>query len=76
MAKAPEGVTPRQFIGAACLCGVADTVALLMADRAASAWLDPELTKIAVLIGSALAAVLGTIILATGPRGAARTFVG
>ena len=72
-AKAPEGVTARQFIGAACLCGVADTVALLMADRAASAWLDPELTKIAVLIGSALAAVLGTVILVTGPRGAART---
>ena len=31
---APEGVSPRQFLGAAILCGVGDTVALLMADRA------------------------------------------
>ena len=27
-----EGVTFRQFVGAACLCGVGDTLALLMAD--------------------------------------------
>ena len=34
LAVAPDGVTTRQFLGAALLCGVGDTVALLMADRA------------------------------------------
>ena len=30
----PDGVTIRTFLGAACLCGIGDTVALLMADQA------------------------------------------
>ena len=34
LAIAPEGVSKRHFVGAACLCGVGDTMALLMADRA------------------------------------------
>ncbi|MGO4842667.1 Na+/H+ antiporter NhaA, partial [Rhizobiaceae sp. 2RAB30] len=31
-ARGPADVTLRNFIGAACLCGVGDTVSLLMAD--------------------------------------------
>src|SRR5262249_23502193 len=34
IAVAPDDVTLRTFIGGACLCGVGDTVALLMADQA------------------------------------------
>ena len=57
-----EGVTLRQFIGAACLCGVGDTLALLMADRA----FTPEyaaIAKLGVLTGSVLAGVLGLAVL-------------
>jgi NhaA family Na+:H+ antiporter len=60
---APEDVTLRHFVGAACLCGVADTVALLLVDRAFTFEGAAGIAKIAVLIGSALAALLGTVIL-------------
>jgi NhaA family Na+:H+ antiporter len=66
LAVAPEGVTRRQFLGAACLCGVGDTLALLMADRA----LAPEaaaVAKLGVLAGSTLAAIIGTAVLARRP---------
>jgi NhaA family Na+:H+ antiporter len=62
VAVPPEGVALRQFVGAACLCGVADTMALLMADRA----LDPAVAsdaKLAVLVGSALAGIVGALLL-------------
>lgn len=58
----PEGVSRRQLVGAACLCGVGDTLSLLMADRA----LTPTLAgaaKIGVLAGSVVAALLGLSIL-------------
>jgi NhaA family Na+:H+ antiporter len=61
-AVVPEGVALRQFIGGACLCGVSDTVALLMADRALPA-ADAAVAKVAVLIGSALAGLLGALVL-------------
>jgi NhaA family Na+:H+ antiporter len=63
LAVAPEGVTRRLFVGAACLCGVGDTMALLMADRA----LSPEgaaVAKLAVMAGSAIAGALGMGVLA------------
>ncbi|HEX9298329.1 MAG TPA: Na+/H+ antiporter NhaA [Polyangiaceae bacterium] len=66
-ALAPEDVTPHQFIGAACLCGVADTVALLMADRAFLPGVDSAVAKIAVLVGTMMAALLGTLVLLTAP---------
>jgi NhaA family Na+:H+ antiporter len=62
----PEGVTRRQFIGAACLCGVGDTLALLIADRA----LGPDgaaVAKLGVLAGSVLAGILGTAVLYRRP---------
>jgi NhaA family Na+:H+ antiporter len=62
IAIAPEGLSGRQFVGAACLCGIGDTMALLMADRAFGP-LEAEVAKLAVLVGSVLAGTLGTIVL-------------
>jgi NhaA family Na+:H+ antiporter len=62
LAIRPEGVTTRQFVGAACLCGIADTLALLLADRAFGPT-DAGVAKLAVFVGSAMAGVLGTIVL-------------
>jgi NhaA family Na+:H+ antiporter len=64
VARWPDDVTLRNFIGAACLCGVGDTVALLMADQAFPQRADAALAKTGVLIGSALAAALGAAIIA------------
>jgi Na+:H+ antiporter, NhaA family len=61
-----EGVTRRQFVGAACLCGVGDLLALLMADKA----LSPDeagVAKLGVLAGSVIAGLLGMAILALAP---------
>ena len=70
----PEGVSTRQLVGAACLCGVADTMSLLMADRALTAPADEAVAKVAVLIGSAIAGTVGALVLwrATQPRLAVR----
>jgi len=68
IATAPEGVTVANFIGAACLCGVGDTVALLMADQAFPQGPDSAVAKIGVLIGSVLAAALGAAILLAIPQ--------
>jgi NhaA family Na+:H+ antiporter len=62
IADAPEGLSKRQFVGAACLCGIGDTMALLMADRAFGP-LEAEVAKLAVLVGSVIAGTLGTIVL-------------
>jgi NhaA family Na+:H+ antiporter len=62
LAVGPEGVTTRQFVGAACLCGVGDTVALLMADRAFSGP-SSSTAKLAVLTGSVIAGSLGMLVL-------------
>ena len=58
-----EGVTFRQFIGAACLCGVGDTMALLMADRAFTPD-EAAIAKLGVLAGSVIAGLVGTAVLA------------
>jgi NhaA family Na+:H+ antiporter len=52
---------------------VGDTVALLMADRAFPLGSVAGLAKMGVLIGSTIAALLGTLILVTGSRAAARS---
>jgi NhaA family Na+:H+ antiporter len=69
VAVAPEDVTLRNFIGGACLCGVGDTVSLLMADQAFPQGPESAIAKIGVLVGSVLAAALGAFILATSPQG-------
>ncbi|MBA3812261.1 MAG: Na+/H+ antiporter NhaA, partial [Caulobacteraceae bacterium] len=63
----PEDVPARAFVGAACLCGVGDTVALLMADQAFTGGPFAATAKIGVLAGSAVAAALGALIIATAP---------
>jgi NhaA family Na+:H+ antiporter len=62
LAIAPPGLTKRHFVGAACLCGVGDTMALLMADRAFASG-AAAVAKLAVLAGSVLAGALGMIVL-------------
>ena len=73
LAIAPEGVTVLQFAGAAALCGVGDTVALLMADRAFPGDALASTAKIGVLSGSVLAGTLGALVLIVGSRGPARS---
>jgi len=65
--RVPDDMTVRGFIGAACLCGIGDTVALLMADQAFPHGGDSAIAKIGVLIGSVLAAALGATIIAVKP---------
>jgi NhaA family Na+:H+ antiporter len=67
LARRPDDVTLHNFIGAACLCGVGDTVALLMADQAFPEGDDAAVAKTGVLIGSVLAAALGAAIIAFHP---------
>jgi Na+:H+ antiporter, NhaA family len=57
-----EGVTFRQFVGAASLCGVGDTLALLMADRAFTPE-EADIAKLGVLAGSVVAGFVGTAVL-------------
>ncbi len=71
VATAPVGVSATQFVGAACLCGVADTVALLMADQAALPVPIASVAKIGCLLGSLLAAALGSAVVLARRRTAA-----
>jgi len=70
---APDGVSLRQFIGGACLCGIGDTLALLMADQAFPHGFYSAIAKIGVLVGSVLAAALGAGILVIIPKTQALT---
>jgi NhaA family Na+:H+ antiporter len=58
----------RHFFGAACLCGIGDTVSLLMADQAFAQEVDAAIAKIGVLAGSVIAAAIGAAILALAPE--------
>jgi len=74
IARMPEDVALRIFVGAAFLCGIGDTVALLMADEAfPGADNSASIAKIGVLIGSVLAAALGVAIIAIGSPISGRT---
>ncbi|HEX4199193.1 MAG TPA: Na+/H+ antiporter NhaA [Caulobacteraceae bacterium] len=68
----PEDTSIRAFVGAAMLCGVSDPVALLMADEAFPHSDFAAVAKIGVLIGSALAAGLGALVVFTGPPAVTR----
>jgi NhaA family Na+:H+ antiporter len=67
-----EGVTRRQFVGAACLCGVGDTLALLMADRAFAPE-DAAVAKLGVLAGSVIAGLAGMAVLTRREARSARS---
>jgi NhaA family Na+:H+ antiporter len=71
--KGPQDVSFRNFAGAACLCGIGDTVALLMADQAFPHDARSAVAKIGVLTGSTVAAALGAAIIAINWRPFART---
>jgi len=71
VAQAPEDVSLHDFLGAALLCGVGDTMALLMADQAFPEGPAAEIAKIGVLAGSALAAALGATVLLAKRRAVA-----
>ncbi len=75
-ALAPAGVSLRQFLGAACLCGVADTVALLMADEASLPGAAASVAKMGCLAGSLLAAAVGTAVLVARVPGRRETPAG
>lgn len=64
IARAPKGTNIRAFIGAICLCGIGDTFALLLADQAFPNGADAAIAKMAVLVASLLAGVLGAAIIA------------
>ena len=64
IAVAPKEIGLRNLFGAAFLCGVGDTLSFLMADQAFPQGADASAAKIGVLIGSVLAAILGTAVLA------------
>jgi NhaA family Na+:H+ antiporter len=64
IARMPDDVAVGQFIGAACLCGIGDTMALLLADQAFPDGSYSNVAKFSVLIGSFLAAALGSIVIA------------
>jgi Na+:H+ antiporter, NhaA family len=73
IARGPDDVTLRNFVGAACLCGIGDAVSFLMAGQAFPDGPEAALAKTGVLIGSVLAAVLGATIIATNPSPVARS---
>jgi NhaA family Na+:H+ antiporter len=66
LAVMTDDIALRNFIGAACLCGIGDTVALLLADQAFPQGPESAVAKIGVLIGSVLAAALGATIIGVG----------
>jgi NhaA family Na+:H+ antiporter len=69
VARMPDDVAIGQFIGAACLCGIGDTMALLLADQAFHNGSFSNVAKLSVLIGSFLAAALGSVVIAiVSPR--------
>jgi Na+:H+ antiporter, NhaA family len=69
VARMPDDVAIGQFIGAACLCGIGDTMALLLADQAFPGGAFSNVAKLSVLIGSFLAAALGSAVIAiVSPR--------
>jgi len=69
IASLPRGVNWRHILGAGCLGGVGFTMALFIGNLAfADSPDDLTHTKLAVLVGSALSAVAGLVILAAGRR--------
>lgn len=68
IATIPRGITARGFLGAACLCGIGDTVSLLLAEQAFPHGEISAVAKIGVLIGSVVAALLGAAIIAGDSR--------
>lgn len=74
IARMPDSERLRTFLGAACLCGIGDTVSLLLADQAFPGnTAEAAIAKIGVLLGSLLSAAVGATIILASPVVAART---
>jgi NhaA family Na+:H+ antiporter len=67
LAIGPADASAAAFLGAACLCGIGDPLSILMAEQAFHGQGYAAVAKLGILIGSALAAGLGTGALAFSP---------
>lgn len=67
LAVLPTDAAPLALVGAAFLCGIADPFSFYMADQAFQSVAYASVAKIAVLAGSGLAAIFGSIALALSP---------
>jgi Na+:H+ antiporter, NhaA family len=67
IAIAPADASRMAFIGAACLCGIGDPLSILMAEQAFHGHGYAAVAKLGVLLGSAVAAVLGAVALVFSP---------
>ncbi|HLY80888.1 MAG TPA: Na+/H+ antiporter NhaA, partial [Caulobacteraceae bacterium] len=68
IAVAPADASRMAFIGAACLCGIGDPLSILMAEQAFHGQAYGAVAKLGILVGSAIAAVLGAAALSFSPR--------
>lgn len=68
MGSLPGGVTWAQIAGVAALCGVGFTMSLFIGSLAFEVPAHIAHAKVGILLGSALSAVLGTILLRMGPK--------
>jgi Na+:H+ antiporter, NhaA family len=64
----PDDVTMRHVLGLAALAGIGFTVSLFIAELAYEPGAMQDGAKIGVLIGSVIAAVLGSLVLLRGRR--------
>jgi NhaA family Na+:H+ antiporter len=64
----PAGVGPRHLWGVAALGGIGFTVSLFIADLAYDADALTQQAKVGIFVGSLVSAVLGALILRSGPR--------
>jgi NhaA family Na+:H+ antiporter len=64
----PQGTTWRQIVGAAAVAGIGFTVSLFVTDLAFGGSELERSAKLAILAASAVAAVVGLVILGSAPR--------
>jgi len=69
----PQDVSIRQFVGAACLCGIGDTVSLIIANQAFPAADYANIAKLGVLTGSVAAGIIGASVIAGTQNARAQT---
>lgn len=62
-AELPDGTTLKQIYGVALLCGIGFTMALFVAHLAFVSPADLELSKLSILIGSSVSAIVGFVLL-------------
>ncbi len=67
IAIGPADASRLAFLGAACLCGIGDPLSILMAEQAFPGQGYAAVAKLGVLVGSVLAAALGSVALVISP---------